>query len=145
MSCESFASPDGVAGSFSPSVLAYLTEIFDNNAHESTTKECGQSSPGRNKASAEAFVHAIQGGEPDTDNPLLQHDLVGMHEFLVHMASGAADALALPRVSDLLQPISDYFINSSHNTYITGNQLTSKASVEPYRNVCGSNFFSMQF
>ncbi|KEF59972.1 uncharacterized protein A1O9_04820 [Exophiala aquamarina CBS 119918] len=134
MSCESFASPDGVAASFSPSVLTYLTEIFDSNAHEATTNDCGQSSRDRNKASAEAFVRAIQGGEPATDNPLLQHNSVSMNEFLVHMASGAADALALPRVSDLLQPLSDYFINSSHNTYITGNQLTSKASVEPYRN-----------
>ncbi|KIW31913.1 uncharacterized protein PV07_03500 [Cladophialophora immunda] len=136
MSCESVASPNGAAGSFSPCVLTYLTEIFDNNATESTTKkkDCGPSSRVGNKAPAQAFVHAIQGGDPDPDNPLLQHDFVGMHEFLVHMASGGADALALPRMSDFLQPLSDYFINSSHNTYITGNQLTSKASVEPYRN-----------
>jgi hypothetical protein len=188
-SSASSRSPNGGAGSFSPAVLAYLTEIFDNttninnannNAHESsttTTKDnCGNgncngksnrrssstsnSTRNRNRnqaAAAEAFIHATQGGEPDpdtadtaatdTDNdPLLlllqQRDSLDLREFLVHMASGAADALApcRPRESDFSRPLADYFVNSSHNTYITGNQLTSKASVEPYRNVCASKF-----
>jgi hypothetical protein len=56
-------------------------------------------------------------------------------DYLRHMASEHSNAIGAAREQDLAHPLSNYFISSSHNTYLTGHQLYGKANVDGYKNV----------
>lgn len=76
----------------------------------------------------------IQEYEPNKFNA--QKGQLSFDGFLRYLMSEDNPIMAhskLDLCDDMDQPMSHYFINSSHNTYLTGHQLTGKSSVEIYR------------
>jgi hypothetical protein len=72
---------------------------------------------------------AIAAGETPVDA------LASVDAFRTYMKGANSCAMAPEPGLDLSAPLSDYFISSSHNTYLTGNQLYSDAAASAYTSV----------
>uniref|UniRef100_A0A1A9WKM0 Phosphoinositide phospholipase C n=1 Tax=Glossina brevipalpis TaxID=37001 RepID=A0A1A9WKM0_9MUSC len=85
-------------------------------------------------ANTQRAKEIIQQYEPNKFN--IQKGLLSLDGFLRYLMSEDNPIMAFNKLDlcdDMEQPLSHYFINSSHNTYLTGHQLTGKSSVEIYR------------
>ncbi|KAK9508249.1 hypothetical protein O3M35_007949 [Rhynocoris fuscipes] len=72
----------------------------------------------------------------EPNKSLVNKGQLGFEGFLRYLMSEDNPIVAQTRLElsdDMDQPLAHYFINSSHNTYLTGHQLTGKSSVEIYR------------
>jgi len=65
----------------------------------------------------------------------LEVDLAVFRHILSSSHNDAYAPLMRVEYQDMTQPLSDYFISSSHNTYLEGDQLTSASSVYRYIHV----------
>uniref|UniRef100_A0A8C5KSA1 Phosphoinositide phospholipase C n=1 Tax=Jaculus jaculus TaxID=51337 RepID=A0A8C5KSA1_JACJA len=69
-----------------------------------------------------------------SDSGKLRH-VLSMDGFLRYLCSKDGDIFnpaCLPIYQDMTQPLNHYFINSSHNTYLLGDQICGQSSVEGY-------------
>ncbi|XP_042367844.1 1-phosphatidylinositol 4,5-bisphosphate phosphodiesterase beta-3 [Plectropomus leopardus] len=74
----------------------------------------------------------------ETNASQLERDQISLQAFSRYLG-GEENSIVPPErldiIDDMNQPLSHYFINSSHNTYLTVGQLTGLSSVEMYRQV----------
>uniref|UniRef100_A0A665SVB5 Phosphoinositide phospholipase C n=1 Tax=Echeneis naucrates TaxID=173247 RepID=A0A665SVB5_ECHNA len=81
----------------------------------------------------EYLVDIVAKFEPCPEN--LQRMVLGIDGFTNYMRSPAGDIFNPEHNQvnqDMTQPLSNYFIATSHNTYLTGDQLLSQSRVEMY-------------
>ncbi|XP_065655400.1 1-phosphatidylinositol 4,5-bisphosphate phosphodiesterase classes I and II isoform X4 [Hydra vulgaris] len=108
-----------------------LVEFLNNRQRDPRLNEI--LFPYYNINAADAIVNTYEPNKSFADKGFISID--GLMQFLM---SNDANVLLPGKLNihqDLSFPIAHYFINSSHNTYLQGHQLTGKSSVEIYRQV----------
>jgi len=113
---------------FQPQVLPYLQKIFE--------KQAGAAGKKWSKDAIIEFLHHVQADRvTDPSGDMAGQDELEFDGFLRYMGSSAANVHGPLPEADLSWPISSYYISSSHNTYLTGNQLSSESDADAYKTV----------
>ncbi|XP_012521889.1 1-phosphatidylinositol 4,5-bisphosphate phosphodiesterase classes I and II isoform X1 [Monomorium pharaonis] len=87
--------------------------------------------PYANEARAKDIINQYEPNKCNANKGQLSFD--GFLRYLMSEDNPIVAVSKFELSDDMDQPLPHYFINSSHNTYLTGHQLTGKSSVEIYR------------
>ncbi|CEJ56953.1 hypothetical protein PMG11_05664 [Penicillium brasilianum] len=86
------------------------------------------------EASKKDFLNSVQNESGPNGQPITE-SLASLDAFRAYMKDADSSAETPRKDLDVSAPISDYFVSSSHNTYLTGNQLYSDAAASAYTSV----------
>ncbi|KAI0096784.1 PLC-like phosphodiesterase [Nemania sp. FL0031] len=123
---------DGIAGGkrdiyLSAAIQRSLRQLFNALREDSPTLP---------RKAFKSFLEEEQGEPPEKVDRIVSEDAYTFPRFLEVWWRGFGleieKAVSIDE-KDLKQPLSNYFIDSSHNTYLAGNQLSGRASVETYK------------
>lgn len=118
---------------YSKPILDHLQRVYDGLVPDSARKITADAAvtDHDHQESTDYFMRFVQ-KEAQSRPPGFK--LRGFTEFLEYMTT-SANAVAPLKVQDMTLPLPNYYSNSSHNTYLTGNQLYSECSSDVYKDV----------
>ncbi|KAM0722807.1 hypothetical protein Q7P37_002249 [Cladosporium fusiforme] len=117
----------GILENLDESLLAHLTQVFNKFASPNNKWT---------RDNVAIFMQHVQSEDPNgLASYLADRDELDLFELIKYITSPAGNALEMAPPQDLSWPLSSYFVSSSHNTYLTGNQLSSDSSTEAYKDV----------
>ncbi|KAG2006759.1 1-phosphatidylinositol-4,5-bisphosphate phosphodiesterase 1 [Coprinopsis cinerea AmutBmut pab1-1] len=105
---------------------------FDFAAFEKFIKEVQKSPLSTDELRAVFDKYATSADSTSPNEPSGALTLDAFTKFLTSPDNAAFAEEGKPIWQDMTKPISEYFISSSHNTYLVGNQLTGVSTIEGY-------------
>ncbi|KAF4452101.1 hypothetical protein F53441_5034 [Fusarium austroafricanum] len=116
---------NGIEENLEESFLSHFTKVFNKYAGPNGTWHRDQIG---------LFMHHVQVENPEgLASYLVDQNELNLPELIKYLTSPCGNILEMAAPQDLTWPLNNYFISSSHNTYLTGNQLSSDSSTEAYK------------
>lgn len=122
-------SQEYTAGKTRPMRVEQLVDFLNNHQRDPRLNEILY--PYADSAKAKEVISQYEASKDNISKHVLSCE--GFLNYLLSENNMIMSFEMLDLHEDMEQPLGHYFINSSHNTYLVGHQLTGRSSVEMYR------------